>query len=173
MQSKDVLKSALREFDGTIVVVSHDREFLGGLVDKVYEFGDGKIKEHLGGIYEFLEKKKLENLAQLERKEALPASVDAPAPEKSETIRLSYEERKELTRQLRKLESQLHKTEESIKRYERELADTERRLSTPEESASQELYARHGELKKSVEREMEEWTLLTIALEEKQKEEMI
>jgi ATP-binding cassette subfamily F protein 3 len=173
MQSKDVLKSALREFDGTIIVVSHDREFLNGLVDKVYEFGDGKIKEHLYGIYEFLEKKKLENLVQLERKDTPSVSGDTPTPDKSEGIRLSYEERKELTRQLRKLESQLKKAEEAIKRYERELAETERRLSTPEESAAQELYARHDELKKSVEREMEEWTRLTIALEEKQKEEMI
>ena len=170
MQSKDVLKNALRDFDGTIIVVSHDREFLDGLVGKVYEFGDGRIREHLGGIYDFLEKKKLENLVQLERKDA-PVAPAEKIPDREEKSKLSYEGRKEFVRQLRKLENQLQKIEESIKRSEREIHEIEQRLSTPEEASSQALYDRHNKLKGSVEHEMGEWTLLSIELEEKRNNE--
>ena len=172
MQSKDVLKNALRDFNGTIIVVSHDREFLDGLVDKVYEFGDGRIREHLGGIYDFLEKKKLENLVQLERKDA-PVAPAEKIPDREEKSKLSYEERKEFVRQLRKLENQLQKIEESIKRSEQEIHEIEQRLSTPEEASSQALYDRHNGLKSRVEHEMEEWTLLTMELEEKRNEEIM
>ena len=169
MQSKDVLKDALKAFDGTVVVVSHDREFLDGLVDKVYEFGNQKVVEHLGGIYAFLEKKKLESLTELERKAPLPTAKrqEAVVP------KLSYEERKELTRQLRKIESAVKRSEEKIKEYETEIDRVEERLSTPDGASSSELYNRHSELKKMLDKEMEEWTLLTIELEEKQlKEEL-
>jgi len=168
MQSKDVLKGALKAFDGTVVVVSHDREFLNGLVDKVYEFGNQKVVEHLGGIYDFLEKKKLESLTELERKDAPPA---AKQPEAA-VVKLSYDERKELTRQLRKIESAVKRSEEKIKEYEAGISLVEEELSTPEGASSVELYNRHSELKKLLDYEMEEWTLLTIELEEKKKEEM-
>ena len=168
MQSKDVLKSALRAFDGTVVVVSHDREFLDGLVDKVYEFGNQKVVEHLGGIYDFLEKKKLESLVELERKD-VPLAAKQPV---TEAVKLSYEERKELTRQIRKIESAVKRSEEKIKEYEAEIGRIEDELSTPEGASSVELYNRHSELKRLLDHEMETWTLLTIELEEKQKEEM-
>ncbi|MDD6211333.1 MAG: ABC-F family ATP-binding cassette domain-containing protein [Bacteroidales bacterium] len=169
MRSKDVLKAALKEFDGTVIVVSHDREFLDGLVDKVYEFGEQRIKEHLGGIYEFLEKKKLESLSQLERKEVSGNTVGKGPVKENAISKLSYEERKELSRQIRKMESQLKKLEETLERDEGEIKEIELRLSTPEEASSQDLFARHGELKKHVESLMEQWTDLSIELEEKQK----
>ena len=168
MQSKDVLKGALKAFDGTVVVVSHDREFLDGLVDKVYEFGNQKVVEHLGGIYDFLEKKKLESLTELERKDT-PSTVKQP---ETAAVKLSYEERKELTRQIRKIESAVKRSEEKIKEYEAEIGRIEDELSTPEGASSVELYNRHSDLKKLLDHELEEWTLLTIELEEKQKEEM-
>ena len=166
MQSKDVLKNALRKFDGTIIVVSHDREFLSGLVDKIYEFGGGKVREHLCGIYDFLRKKKIESLVELERKEPEVLSGEKKT-EKGTANKLLYEERKELTRQLKRLENQLQRIEESIKQNEDEIAAIEQRLSTSDAASMQELYVRYSELKKQIEHEMEEWTLLTMEVEGK------
>ena len=108
MRSKDVLKEALKEFDGTVIVVSHDREFLDGLVDKVYEFGNKQVREHLGGIYDFLERKKLDNLKELERSSA---AVSASATDSDEAVtsqnKLSYEARKELNKSIKKAEKSI------------------------------------------------------------------
>ena len=103
MRSKDVLKDALREFDGTVIVVSHDREFLDGLVDKVYEFGNQRVVEHLGGIYEFLEKKKMDSLRELERS-TQAASLTADTDVQPTQNKLSYEARKEQSKAIKKVE---------------------------------------------------------------------
>ena len=105
MRSKDVLKEAIKEFDGTVIVVSHDREFLDGLVTKVYEFGGGVVKEHIGGIYDFLQKKKIESLNELQL--SASPTVSATKKEEPETVsenKLSYEAQKELNKKIRKLE---------------------------------------------------------------------
>ena len=166
MRSKDILKEALKEFDGTVIVVSHDREFLSGLVDKIYEFGNKKVKEHLGGIYEFLEKKKIENLTELERKEKRetiplqPNSKNNPVSEK-----LSYEERKEQQKTLRKLEKNVAGCEERIDILESEIKSVEILLSTPEGASNVDLLMKHSQLKENLDRIMEEWTNHILKLE--------
>ena len=101
MRSKDVLKEAIKTFDGTVIVVSHDREFLDGLVTKVYEFANKKVREHLGGIYEFLQYKKMDNLRELEISNSLKAATESKDKTVSEN-KLSYEARKELSRKIKK-----------------------------------------------------------------------
>ena len=123
MRSKDILKNAIMKYDGTVVVVSHDREFLDGMVEKVYEFRDGGVKEYLGGIYYFLEKRKLESLQEIERRDApakMPAKGDEPKPAVSG--KLSYEQRKEQEKQLRK-------AKKVVETIEAELADIEKRIA--------------------------------------------
>ena len=164
MRSKDVLKEALKEFDGTVIVVSHDREFLDGLVTKVYEFGNQQVKEHLGGIYDFLEKKKIENLKELERKVQSISS-----DKKDETVsqsKLSYEERKEQQKQIRKIEKTISEFEQKIERLETESKELEILLATPEGASNVELHLKHAELQKEVSAAMEGWTNATIELEE-------
>ena len=166
MASKDVLKKAIREFDGTAIVVSHDREFLDGLVSKVYEFGGGKVVEHLGGIYDFLEKKKLETLQQLEFSAKTPASPSEPKPEISEN-KLSYQEQKELNRQIRKIEKQIEEAENKIAALEQEITDFETQLATPEGAANVPLLQTYLETKAKLDRAMNNWERLTLELEEK------
>ncbi len=163
MLSKDILKDALKAFDGTLVVVSHDREFLDGLVDKVYEFGNKQIREHLGGIYEFLERKKLDNLKELERKN-LPEKEAKSVDNQSES-KMSYEERKEYQRQLRRLEKNVEDSEKIIENLEQEIKEIELTLSSPE-NVTNDLLVRHGALQKKLEEAMEQWTNATIELEE-------
>ena len=118
MRSKDVLKEAVKEFDGTVIVVSHDREFLDGLVTKVYEFGGGLVKEHIGGIYDFLQKKKMENLNELQFSQSpQTASSKKEEPAESES-KLSYEAQKELNKKIRKLEKQVADCEVKIEKLE-------------------------------------------------------
>ena len=123
MRSKDVLKEAIREFDGTVIVVSHDREFLDGLVTKVYEFGGGVVKEHIGGIYDFLQKKKMESLNELQLSQS-----PTVASKKEETVqasenKLSYEAQKELNKKLRKVEKQIADCENRIEKLESQVAE--------------------------------------------------
>ena len=106
MRSKDVLKDALKEFDGTVIVVSHDREFLDGLVDKVYEFGNKRVIEHLGGIYDFLEHKKMDSLCELERSTQTTTSMEGNASEPTRN-KLSYEARKEQSKAIKKVEKEM------------------------------------------------------------------
>ena len=166
MRSKDVLKAAIKDFDGTVIVVSHDREFLDGLVEKVYEFGGGKVKEHLGGIYEFLEKKKIENLNELNRqtKQDNTPKTKEEAPKKSES-KLSYEEQKEQNKKIKRLEKQIAGFEEQIEKLEEELAQLEEKLSTPESAADTSLYESHGQLKKKIDDTMQEWEACNEELE--------
>lgn len=164
MASKDVLKKAISEFDGTAIIVSHDRDFLNNLVSKVYEFGGGKVIEHLGGIYEFLSKKKMESLQQLEVS-AKPQSAEmAEKPEISEN-KLSYLEQKEQNRQIRKLERQIEESENKITQKEEKLSAMEQELSTPEGAKNVDLLQKYLEAKNKLDREMNNWERLTLELE--------
>nr|WP_255495177.1 ABC-F family ATP-binding cassette domain-containing protein [Dysgonomonas sp. 521] len=156
MRSKDVLKDALNEFDGTVIVVSHDRDFLNGLVDKVYEFGNQQVKEHLGGIYEFLEKKKMDSLKELEVSTNTIKEAGKPTEQQSAT-KLSYEERKELSRQIKRIEKQIADIEQSIEKKESEVAEIESRLATPEGAADTTLFEKHGSLTKELQDDMSRW----------------
>jgi ATP-binding cassette subfamily F protein 3 len=142
MRSKDVLKDALREFDGTVILVSHDREFLDGLVDKVYEFGNQRVTEHLGGIYEFLNRKKMDNLQELEKATSL-AQKNMETDDQPSQSKMSYESRKEQNRALKKAEKSVAEAEAKIERLEAEQAQLESMLATPEGSADTALYAKY------------------------------
>jgi len=167
MKSKDVLKDALKEFDGTVIVVSHDRDFLNGLVDKVYEFGNQQVREHLGGIYEFLERKKMDSLKELEMPSNQSAKdVEEKNKEQISGNKLSYEERKEFSRQIKRIEKQIADIEASIEQKENEIADIENRLASPEGTADPSLFEKHGFLTKELSENMEQWERLTMELSE-------
>jgi ATP-binding cassette subfamily F protein 3 len=167
MRSKDVLKEAIREFDGTVIVVSHDREFLDGLVTKVYEFGGGLVKEHLGGIYDFLEKKKMESLDELHLSASPTASPASPKKEEPQPeSKLSYEAQKELNKKLKKLEKAVADCEARIERLEAEIADLEAKMATPEGASDVSLYTRHGELKAQLDEAVNDWETASMELEE-------
>lgn len=165
MRSKDVLKDALKEFDGTVIVVSHDREFLDGLVDKVYEFGNKRVVEHLGGIYDFLEHKKLDSLQELERS-AQAASDVAAADVQPTQNKLSYEARKEQSKAIKKVEKAIAESEKKIADLEKSIAAIEAKLATPEGAADVSLYSEYSALKKDLSDTMDLWTEQTIELEE-------
>ena len=160
MKTKDILKQAIKDFNGTVIVVSHDREFLDGLVDKVYEFGNKRIKEHLGGIYDFLQRKKMETLQDLERNNNVGSksvSNNSGDKEISET-KLSYEERKELQRQIKRLEKAIADNEKRVEQIEAEIQSVEEQLASPEGASDTQLYEKHGALKKALDEVMENWT---------------
>jgi ATP-binding cassette, subfamily F, member 3 len=166
MRSKDILKQALINYDGTLVIVSHDREFLDGLVNKVYEFKNKKVKEHIGGIYEFLEKRKIENLAELERK--TKQSLLKPETKESLSSKLDYNEKKEYDRSIRKVNQQISDAENRISALEAEMDEVTRLLSQPElieKGNSESLYIRHGEIEKLIEAEMTKWEQLNADLQ--------
>ena len=168
MRSKDVLKDALKEFDGTVILVSHDREFLDGLVDKVYEFGNQRITEHLGGIYEFLNRKKMDNLQELERATQLNIAKNALGEEQPSQNKLSYESRKEQNRALKKAEKAVAEAEERIARLENEQTQIEARLATPEGSSDTTLYAQYASIKKELSETMDLWSCCIQELEDLQ-----
>ncbi len=153
MRTKDILKDAIRDFDGTVIVVSHDRYFLDGLVDKVYEFGDGVVKEHLCGIYEFLEKKKLDSLQQLEVKDVVKA---APAEAAPSAGKLSYLEQKERDRKAKQAVKRVKQLEERINELEGKIQEIEDELATGA-SSDPDIYTRHAQLNKELEDTMVEW----------------
>ena len=161
MQSKDVLKEAIRAFDGTVILVSHDREFLDGLVSKVYEFGNQRVKEHLGGIYDFLREKNITQLNELEL-----TRQEKKKEEKTDSQnKLSYEARKELSRQLRKQERLVEEAEQTVTRLEKELAEIEQKLSQPE-TPSTDLLDTYQNKKHLLEQKMYEWEILAEQLEQ-------
>lgn len=155
MRSKDVLKSAIKDFDGTVILVSHDRDFLDGLVDKIYEFGGGKVMEHLGGIYDFLEKKKITNLNELNKK-LEPVKNEYKGPTKSKG-KLDYEEQKLLNKKIKRIEKYISDSEIEIQDLEHQLEILEKQLSTPEGSNNNELYVKHGQIKNNIEEAMNKW----------------
>ena len=170
MRTKDVLKEAILAFDGTVIVVSHDREFLDGLVTKVYEFGGGKVREWLGGIYDFLQKKDLESLdalsSHIENGGTSPSAVVASSKSSDTPSEgaLSYAEQKEQAKARRKLEQAVKEAEAELERLEQEISEVESRLSTPEGAANLELCTRHGELRKRLQVAEDVWGAAVEAL---------
>jgi ATP-binding cassette subfamily F protein 3 len=164
MRSKDILKQALLKYDGTLIVVSHDRDFLNGIVEKVYEFRNNNIKEHIGGIYDFLRKKKIENLKEIERKEI---RKDYIVNEGISVNKKKYLDKKEYDRNLRKLRKKLEDAEKEIERTEAEIAVIELSLSssTLESDQAHGLYTNYEKLRKKHNEEMERWTQYTHDLE--------
>ena len=153
MRSKDILKTALQKFDGTVVVVSHDREFLDGIVDKVYEFRDGGVREYLGGIYYFLEKRKLENLHEIERKAPVAAAAKS---EPVSTGKLSYEQKKEQEKLLRKLRKNVEQIEADLADIEQKIAEYDARFAAATEYNADD-YKAYDELKGRYDHLMHEW----------------
>ena len=162
MRSKDILKEALMRFDGTVIVVSHDREFLDGMVDKIYEFRDGGVKEYLGGIYYFLEKRKVESLAEIERK-ATPTTATKEGAAAS-SGKLSYEQKKEQEKQIRKLRKAIEAIEVELANIEAQIADYDARFATATEYNEAD-YRAYDELKNSYDRQMHEWEKASYELE--------
>lgn len=164
MRSKDILKSALKNYEGTLVIVSHDREFLDDLVEKVYEFRDKKTREHIGGIYEFLRKRKLENLKEIERKEKKVSKS------KEKTVsgnKQSYLERKEFEKLIRKAERNVSASEEKIEKLEAEMERVSNILSNPDKmNGDTTLFSKYDDLKKQLEAEMHSWEKLTEVVDE-------
>ena len=165
MRSKDILKNAIMKYDGTVVVVSHDREFLDGMVEKVYEFRDGGVKEYLGGIYYFLEKRKLESLQEVERRDApakTPAKGDEPKPAVSG--KLSYEQRKEQEKQLRKAKKVVETIEAELADIEKRIAEYDARFAAATEYNEAD-YKAYNELKTRYDHQMHEWEKASYELE--------
>jgi ATP-binding cassette subfamily F protein 3 len=164
MQSKDVLKEAIRDFDGTVIVVSHDRQFLDGLVTKVYEFGDGKVREHLGGIYEYLATKNASNINEaLAQNRA--QTVAAPQQKSVNENRLSYEAEKQLQKQRRKLEKLVEDDEKAINELEGAISALEAVMSTAEGS-TEENFTKYASLKKQLDEAVTRWESNMESLEE-------
>ena len=165
MRSKDVLKEAIRAFGGTVILVSHDRDFLDGIVDKVYEFANRKTILHLGGIREFLEEKRIENLHEIERtrQPEKPAVPDSPAPAVSDS-RLAYEQRKEAARALKKLERTVADYETKIGAAEAEIAAMEGRFAAGE--SAPELMRAYDNAKHELDKLMYEWEIVSGELED-------
>ena len=170
MRSKDVLKDAIRDFDGTVVVVSHDREFLDGLVSKVYEFGGGLVKEHLGGIYDFLQRKNIESLNDLQKPSLSTSSTMVSSVEEKTgpSNRLSYEQQKEQQKKVRRLEKAVEQCEARIGELEAAVKMLEDQLATPEGAADVSIYERHGALKKQLDEAVNAWEEASLELEEAQ-----
>ena len=170
LRSKDVLKDAIRDFDGTVVVVSHDREFLDGLVSKVYEFGGGVVKEHLGGIYDFLQRKNIESLNDLQKPSLSTSSTMVSSVEEKTgaSNRLSYEQQKEQQKKIRRLEKAVEQCEARIGELEAAVKMLEDQLATPEGVADVSIYERHGALKKQLDEAVNAWEEASLELEEAQ-----
>lgn len=172
MPSKDVLKEAIKAFDGTAIIVSHDREFLDGLVDKVYEFGGGKVREHLGGIYDYLRAHQAENIdaalalsgPKSEAVAAQPASVSTATAAES-AGKQSYVERKEQQKKIRKAEKAVKDCEARIAKLESRKAEIDALLCKPENAADMDLISEYTGLMRRLDKENEDWFTLSEALE--------
>ena len=169
MPSKDVLKEAIRAFDGTAIIVSHDREFLDGLVTKVYEFGGGRVREHLGGIYDFLRNRKIESLDQLG---AQPANnkkenqEDAAATPSHQSSKQNYAERKEMQKRISRAEKAVKESESKIEKMEKRIRELDELLMQPEKASDMTLVTEYTSTKRCLDEESERWMTLSEELEE-------
>lgn len=163
MRSKDILKNAIQKYDGTVVVVSHDREFLDGLVDRIYEFRDGGVREYLGDIWYFLEKRKIESLSEIERHDR-PAASESKTTGDNATGKLSYEQKKEQEKLLRKLRKAIETIESELADVEKEIAQYDARFAVATEYNADE-YAKYNALKERYEHLMHEWEKASYELE--------
>ncbi|MDR3093354.1 MAG: ATP-binding cassette domain-containing protein [Bacteroidales bacterium] len=171
IRSKDVLKQALLKYDGTLIIVSHDRDFLDGLVTKVYEFRDKQVKEHIGGIYDFLQKKNIVNLQELDKKAVITRQAATASQEnktESKNTKDNYLEKKEWDRQVRKIATQVADMETKITRIEREIDTTENLLAVPEHLDAEEIenMSKHyQQLQNELQQAMQTWEQLTVELD--------
>ena len=168
IRSKDILKQALKSYDGTLIIVSHDRDFLDGLVDKLYEFRDGKVKEHLGGVQDFLERRKLESLNELER-HYKPVAEEKPAEviQKKEEAKQEYEAKKYVSKEEKKIRNRISFLEKKIEEYETKMAEIEAKLMNPgPEDDVMDLTRAYLENKRELDYKMEEWSELNEKLEQ-------
>jgi len=170
MQSKDVLKEAIKAFDGTVILVSHDRDFLDGLVDKVYEFGGGKVREHLGGIYEYLRYHNAENITEALGSSTAPKQeeqVKKPAAneQKDKEPALSYAERKEQQKKISRIQKQVKESERRIEEMEAKLEELGKQLEQPENASDMTLVNKYTELQSALDEEMQKWEELSLQLE--------
>ncbi len=163
MRSKDILKKALRDYDGTLIVVSHDREFLDGLVDKVYEFKNRKIKQFSGGIYDFLRKKKMDSLRELEKKNE---TTNSSGSREVTSSKQEYEDKKETDKVQRKYERKLSAIESDIEELEKEDERITTLMVDPDKARDPEIFARYEEIRKKLERRMKEWEKIQTEYEE-------
>lgn len=170
MQSKEVLKNAINEFDGTAIIVSHDRDFLDGLVSKVYEFMDGKVTEYLGGIYDYLNRRNIESPDELSTKKK--SSVVNESPLQAETVKKknSYAEHKELQKKIRKIEKAIKESEAKIENLENKLKVLSEKMCTPEGASDMNLISEYTSVNKQLSAEEDIWTNLSEELDEQQKE---
>ncbi len=180
MQSKDVLKEAIKAFDGTVIVVSHDREFLDGLVTKVYEFGSGMVKEHLGGIYDFLRRKQIASLDELsvrsnsaESQSNSPSSFVLPPSSNTSTSttpdvssKLAYLERKEQQKKVKRVEKSIKEQEEKIMKLEDRIKELDAILCTPEGASDMTVVTEYTSIKKLIDQETERWEHLCEELDQ-------
>ena len=162
MRSKDILKQALLNYDGTLIVVSHDREFLDGLVEKIFEIRNGRVKEYIGGIYDFLQRRKIESLAELNRPER---KMVVPAENKIRENKLAYEQKKEYERKVRKIERQIHLSEEHISYLEKELEKLYKRMSGQEVVNDGEVFEAYEKTSAMLSSEMHKWERLNTEME--------
>ena len=154
MRTKDVLKEAILAFDGTVILVSHDRDFLDGLVSKVYEFGGGNVREHIGGIYDFLRTKDIDTLDQLPKRAVVE---DVVAKEEPNAGKLSYEQQKEQAKLKRKAEKEVADWERKVEEIEQRISEMEQQMSTPEGASDIALATQYAEVKKQQATAEEEW----------------
>lgn len=167
--SKEVLKEAIKSFDGTAIIVSHDREFLDGLVTKVYEFGNKKVREHLGGIYEFLQHKKIDSFRELEQANKAKAIATENDNQPISENKLNYEARKELNRKIRKAEKQVEEAEKSVSKLEEEIAIMQKELENPEKASDTEFIMKLQKREHELEQKLYEWEIVSEELEELKK----
>ena len=168
MRSKDILKNAVQRYDGTVIVISHDREFLDGLVERVYEFRDGRVKEHLGGIYDFLRDRQIESMREIEQKK--PSQTAAPKTNKGGLSgKMLYEQKREAEKQLRKAERDVERAEEEIMALEKEIAEMDRKMADPAASGIDltdgTYYAEYNKKKDELTRLTYRWEELSITLD--------
>ena len=158
MRTKDILKDAIKDFNGTVIVVSHDRDFLDGLVEKVYEFGGGHVKEHLGGIYDFLAQKNMESLHELEKKEQLQQGIHAAKNVEQEVkqSKLNYQEQKELNKKIKQAEKRVSELEQHVNDLENQINCIEQQLAQGGE-VDPDIYNRHSQLNAELEQTMTQW----------------
>ncbi|MDP2335524.1 MAG: ATP-binding cassette domain-containing protein [Bacteroidota bacterium] len=167
MRSKEILKQALIDYDGTVIVVSHDRDFLEGLVNCVYEFKEKKVKQHLGGIYDFLIRKKMESMKELEKKN-LPLNQGVKTQKTDEVEKLSFDERKEINRNFSRLEKNIQRNEQDIADLERKIEEMDKTMVQINDSDAS-IFKKYDQLKKDLEHKIYEWEVLHEELEELQK----
>ena len=166
IRSKDILKQALKAYDGTLIIVSHDRDFLDGLVDKLYEFRDGKVKEHLGGVQDFLERRKLENLSELERDYKVAEEKPVEVVQKKEEAKQEYQVKKYVSKEEKKIRNRISFLEKGIEAIEAKMAEIEVVLSNPGPGDDvMELTRAYLENKRELDFKMEEWEKLNESLE--------